>query len=113
MSDDLKKFIKGNQKFLSVQDGETVTVVYKGYSIIPDRFNPGKDTVSYQFEDPETGKKLPWNKGSNKIAIQMSNIKVGETLTITRFGEGMETKYSIKLAKKTDKNSSDDSEVPF
>lgn len=112
---DLSQYVKNNSKYLSIQDGETVTFIYKGFSIIPDRFNPGKETVSYLFQDIETGRTIPWNKASNKVAIQFSKIGTGETVSITRTGEGMGTNYRIKVveAKKTTPKATDDDVTPF
>lgn len=112
---DLSNYVKNNSKFLSIQDGETVTLIYKGFSIIPDRFNPGKETVSYLFQDTETGRTLPWNKSSNKVALQFSKIGTGETVAITRIGEGVATNYRIKVveAKKATPKATDDEVTPF
>lgn len=93
----LNEFIKSNSQFLKIADGDTVTMVYKGYSIVPDRFNTGKETVSYLLQYPDTGKGISWNKGSTKVAAQMAKIPVGETISITRFGEGTDTTYRIKI----------------
>lgn len=98
MAQDLNSYIKNNSKFLKIEDGQTVTMVYKGFSIIPDRFNAGNETVQYLFLDPTTNKTLPWSKSSTRVAAQMAKIPVGETVTISRLGEGTETVYRIKLA---------------
>lgn len=97
MTSDLNNYIKSNSKHLKIEDGETVQMVYKGFSIIPDRFNPGKETVSYLLAYPDTGKTTSWNKSSTKVASQMNQIQAGETISITRFGEGTETSYKIKV----------------
>jgi hypothetical protein len=110
---DLSKYVKNNSKFLSIQDGESVTMIYKGFSIIPDRFNPGKETVSYLFQDPESGKSIPWTKSSNKVAIQMNKINVGETISITRSGEGMGTAYKIKVVNSKPQAYSEPDESPL
>lgn len=109
---DLNGFIKDNQKFLSIQDGDSVTLVYKGYSIVADRFNPGKETVSYLFAYPDSDKNIPWNKSSNKVAMQMAKVEIGDTVTISRNGEGMGTVYRIKVKGKPLSNASDD-QPPF
>lgn len=96
---ELGKYVKNNSKFLSIQDGDTVTLIYKGFEIIDDRFRPGNKTVSYLFQDPETGKSLPWAKSSNKVALQMDKINTGELISITRMGEGMGTTYRIRVLK--------------
>ena len=107
---DLENYVKENSKFLSVQDGETVIMVYKGYEIVSDRFNPGKQTVSYLLQYPDSEKAIQWNKSSNKIAAQMKDITIGETISITRQGEGMGTKYRIiPVGKKLGK----EDRVPF
>ena len=98
---DLNSFIKNNAQFLKINDGETVEMVYKGYSIVADRFNPGKETVSYLMQYPGTSKSIAWNKGSTKVAAQMAKIDVGSLISITRFGEGTETQYKIKVVQKS------------
>lgn len=93
---DLNSYIKDNSKHFKIEDGETVVMIYKGFSIVPDRFNPGQETVSYLLQYPDTKKATNWNKGSLKVAAQMKSIQVGEWISITRFGEGMQTTYKIK-----------------
>lgn len=94
-TDSLEGFIKETSKFLSIQDGETVKVVYKGYSILDDRFNPGKKVVSYLFQYPGTDKTIPWNKSSSKVAAQMVKMSAGDTLEISRSGVGPQSTYRI------------------
>jgi hypothetical protein len=114
---DLNSFIKKNSQFLRINEGETVRFVYKGYSIIPDRFNPGKEVVSYLFQYPDSNKTIAWNKGSNRVAAQMQKFATGDTLVITRFGEGPDTKYVIKKEGEplstVKKPPVDDDPVPF
>lgn len=111
----LNDYIKNNSKHFKIEDGETVQMVYKGFSIVPDRFNPGQETVSYLLQYPDTGKATNWNKGSLKVAAQMKGIQVGELISITRFGEGMQTTYKIKTVGKPLGNVSpeSDDQVPF
>lgn len=114
MSQELGEFIKNNSKFLKIQDGEDVTLIYKGYSIIPDRFNPGKETVQYLFLDPMANKTLPWAKSSTKVAAQMAKIEVDTLINITRMGEGTETTYRIKPVKESKVlGTIPDEEIPF
>ena len=93
----LNDYVKLNSKFLSIPDGESVILIYKGYSIVPDKFKPGSETVSYLFVEPETGRGLPWNKSSNKIALEMKKVEIGQMVRITRFGDGFDTKYKIQV----------------
>lgn len=93
---DLENFIKQNAKFLSIQEGQTVMLIYKGYTIVDDRFNPGKKVVSYLFQWPGTDKNVPWNKASSKVAAEMIRYGAGDTLEITRIGSGPQTNYKIR-----------------
>lgn len=96
MTQDLDGFIKGNSKFLKIPENSSVEVIYKGFEIIPDRFNPGKETVSYQFTWPGSDKIIPWNKASTNVAIQMQKVSAGDKVKITRTGSGFATKYTIE-----------------
>lgn len=112
---DLDSFIKSNRKYVSIQDGETFKGIYQGFKIVPDRFNPGKETVAYMFQVPNSQEMLPWTKASPKIALQMKKFGVGDVLEITRYGIATETKYLIRKAQeefKVETNPGDES-VPF
>lgn len=113
---DLDSFIKSNRKYVSIQDGETFKGVYQGFKILPDRFNPGKETVAYMFQVGDSESLLPWTKASPKIALQMKKFGPGDVLEITRFGEGTDTKYHIRAAADPLKglnNAPVSDEVPF
>lgn len=96
MSNDLNSFIKKNRKFIKIKDGESYSGIYRGYKIHPSRFDMSKDTVSYMFEDIETGKILPWDSNSGWVAIEMIKYKEGDLLVLTRVGDGTSTKYTVK-----------------
>jgi hypothetical protein len=109
---DLNEYVKSNSRFLSISDGETVTMIYKGYTIVDDRFNLGKKTVQYLLQDPETDKVIPWVKSSNKVALQMLKMPLDELISITRIGEGpKDTNYKIRLYKTQPKAT--DEKLPF
>ena len=95
MSSDLDNYIKENAKFLRVGDGESIVLIYKGYSVVDDRFNPGKKVVSYLFQYTDSDKTIPWNKSSSKVAVQMAKFAPGDKLKISRLGEGPASTYSI------------------
>lgn len=98
MAKDLKTFVKDNQKFLKIKDGESFTGVYVSYVVGPNRFDPeGKETVSYKFKYTDSEKTIIWNNGSTKVADEMAKFSPGETLEIKRTGSGpSDTKYQIK-----------------
>lgn len=97
MAKDIDTFLRDNMKFLKIENGETVTLVYKGYSVVPDKFNDGKEVISYLFSFPNSDKTISWNKGSMVVAREMRKIPVGETIQIKRTGEGPKTTYDITV----------------
>lgn len=111
---DLDSYIKQNMKFLTIEDGESVQLIYKGYSIIPDRFKGG-ETISYLFQYPDSEKTISWNKGSSRIAREMKKMAPGDLLQITRNGVGFETKYRIVSMgnKVTPPIENNDEPIPF
>lgn len=100
MSKDLKDFVVNNRKFLKLEDGETVKAVYHGYKIIPNRFDPEKEVVSYRLtiDGMDKDKVINWECGRADVAEQMESIPVRSTIVISRSGAGTsDTKYDIKL----------------
>ena len=97
MSGDLSEFVKKNSKFLTIEDGDTFTGKYTGFLIVPNQFDPEKESVQYKLEY-EDGIKVTWNNGSTRVASMMSKFSAGETVTIKRTGSGTkDTKYTITL----------------
>jgi len=97
MANDLKQWAKDNNPNLVFEPGESITVVYKGYKIVPDAFNPGKEKVQYEVET-EDGKTKFWNNGSGRVAMFFSGVEEGGLVTITATGEGMKRRYEIEKA---------------
>lgn len=94
---DLKSYARENKKFIKILNGDEIDVVYMGYIIGPNRFDPEKETVSYKFRYPNSDKTVIWNNGSTAVAEQMSKFQKGQSLRIRREGSGMQdTKYLIQ-----------------
>ena len=62
---ELKDTARKNSNFLKITKGESVTVIYQGYRIVPSTMDPTKDTVQYKF-DTEFGQKF-WTNGNSAI----------------------------------------------
>jgi hypothetical protein len=98
MTKDLNSFIKDNRRFLKLKDGETVRVIYRGYKVAVNPQEPDKELVLYQIQFPDAQQVMSWKSASIVVAEKMATISQGEEITITRHGEGTETKYEIKQA---------------
>ena len=97
MGDELKKWARDNNPNIQFGDGDTITGIYKGYTIVPDAFNPGKEKVQYTIEID--GKAKFWKNGNGKIAMQFNDAKIGSEVSIMAIGEGMKRRYTVEFAK--------------
>lgn len=97
MGQDLKSFVKNNRKFYKFADGETGTFIYRGFKVVPDRFNPDGETVVYSLQEVTGEKVYQWQNKSTKVAEQMANIAVGETIQIERKGADLKTSYIVTV----------------
>ena len=96
MKADLKQWAIDNNPNITFQADESVTACYKGFTIVPDAFNPGKEKVQYELEID--GKTKYWKNGSGRIAMFFSGVEVGELIKITATGEGMKRRYDVDKA---------------
>lgn len=95
MSESLEDFVKKNSKFLRLNDGEEFTGTYMGFKVVPNSFDPDKDTVLYKLAY-EDGQEISWQNGSTKVAREISPMEIGTKIIIKRTGEGTKnTKYEI------------------
>ena len=95
MVGDLNSFIKRHSKFLKLADGETITVVYMGYVVGADPRNPDVEKVTYKLKPMDYENALFLGSSSVKLARQLKDISVGETIQLTRTGLGKETSYEV------------------
>ena len=86
----LKEWASKQSNNIKLEDGETITAKYKGYE--EGEFK-GTPRIGYHLEIDGEVKKL--FSSSVKFAAKMNDISVGETIKITRSGEGVETRYGV------------------
>lgn len=110
MSKSLGEFVKDNSKFLRLSDGECFEGIYRTFKVVPSTFDPEKETCVYKLEYPD-GKVTFFQTSSIVVAKTFSKFKGGETVKITREGEGNKTKY--KISSPDIKVSDEDEELPY
>lgn len=93
---DLSQFVKDNQKFLKLGDGDSFIGKFINYSIGINRFDPEKETVNYKLQYKDDDKCVFWNSGRMDVAQAFSKIKPGTMIKIIRLGaEKNNTSYTI------------------
>lgn len=93
MGKSLADFVKDNQKFLKLADGDSVDAFYLGQRVIASKFDSSKESVEYALK--VDGRILVWTCGNIGVAQAMMQLKKGDPVTIKRDGEGTKTKYEI------------------
>jgi hypothetical protein len=81
--------------FLKVRPGETVTALYKGFRVIPNKFDPEKETIQYSLE--VDGSKKFWETGSLSVAYFFDGVKEGEIVEIKNVGDERKSKFLLKI----------------
>ena len=89
----LKKWAQDNSEWLRIADGEKVVVKYLGYKIVPNRFDDDQETVRYVFDVDGIEKKF--ESRAFALAETFDGIKEGTVVSLTRKGEGGNTKYEV------------------
>ncbi len=84
-----------NSKFLNLQDGESVTAIFRGYKEITSAFDPDKEAIRYKL-DTKHGEKL-WDTSAKGVALFFDDVKAGQKVLIKRSGTATETKYELSL----------------
>ena len=90
----LSDWAKENSQFIKLADKESIELVYKGFKIVPNKFDTEKESIRYIFL--VEGKEKFWENGAGYIAEYFDNVKEGEVVKITRKGEGNQTKYELE-----------------
>jgi hypothetical protein len=95
---DLKDWAMKQGKFIKFESDIPVTLVYKGYKMVPDKYaEPGneRDIPRYEFDFEGTAK---FSDIPNKsLAYGLDGVASGSVVTITRTGESTDTKYDVQL----------------
>jgi hypothetical protein len=95
---DLSSFIKNNQKFFKLQDGESSICTYLGYSIGINRFDPEKEIANYKLKPLDSDRPIFWGCGRMDVAMAFNKIKPGTTVKISRSGtDKSNTSYKIEV----------------
>jgi hypothetical protein len=99
----LTDWAKERSPFVILADDETIKAKYKGFKIVPNRFDPEKETVRYLLEID--GAEKPWENGQNAVARVMDSLAKGTWVSITRTKESAnKINYDIKVL--------DDKDIP-
>ena len=95
---DLKKWADSRSTFIKVGDGESIIATFKKAQEVEDNFNPGQTKINYTLEVDGEPKIL--GSMSASLARQMSGIKEGDLVQISRSGEARSTKWVVgKMSK--------------
>ena len=92
----LEEYIADLQKkspFLVFEDGVAITGIYKGVKIVDNSFDPGTVIPMYALEIEGIVK--TFKSGSGKLAKTMKEVKVGETVQITKTGSSFKTEWQV------------------
>ena len=95
MNNELTGFIRRNKKFLTIENGQTVKLIFEGVKIAVDPRQPDKEVVFYFVRIDGQNEILTWKTSSIKVAEIIADFEKGQSFTVTREGMGTETKYKI------------------
>jgi hypothetical protein len=73
---------KRNSNFLQIVKGESATVKYLGFKIVPSQQDPTKEVAQFKLE--ENGHTVFWTNGSGKILKFFDTIKPNDWVKISR-----------------------------
>ena len=90
----LSDYVKRNSPSITLKDGESVEAIYRGHKIVPNRFNPDKETVAYNLETEFGVKKF--SSSAFSLANLFDTIAEGTKIRLTRHGVGNDTKYDLE-----------------
>ena len=119
MSKTLDQYAKENSKFLTLGDGEKFEGYYVAYRIVPNSFDPEKETIVYKLKH-KTGEFTYLQSASTYCAKMFGKLKEGDAVKVTRHGIGMKTKYLIEspalqagVVGESDLQPDDGADLPF
>ena len=94
----LNEFAKEKSSFVSIKAGESYSCIYKGYKFIEkDSFGETKEYARYLLEDLEDGVVRSLDSMSAAFATDMDSVAEDSSITISREGEGKNTKYTVVI----------------
>jgi len=77
---ELRKHADAMSKFLKLEVGQEVEVIYRGFKLIPDSFNDDREVFQYKFE--VEGKIKFLETGSTSLAYAMDAVEEGQVIKI-------------------------------
>jgi hypothetical protein len=99
----LKDWSKKNNKFLKLENGESLTATLKSAKpIVKDSFGEEKEVIRYTFVTDDGHEKI-FDNGSAALASILAE-HIGQVITIKREGEREKTRYIVKKPGTEDKN---------
>jgi hypothetical protein len=90
---ELAKLAQSISQFLKIADNESVDVVYKGFKMIDDSFNPGKQKVRYIVEIE--GQDKYFDSGSARVMMSFDSCLEGDLVRITKEIVNNKVKYQV------------------
>ena len=84
--------------FLKIPDNGSVIVTYKGFGMIPDNFNPGKEKVRYTVE--LNGEDKYFDSGSARVMISFDSVLEGEMVKLTKEVKNNKVRYLVETLAK-------------
>lgn len=92
----LKDYARDNSKFVKIRDGESLDLIYQGYSYTKSEDDPDKENVLYEVNYlDQPGKKFYWKTSSVFVAASLSEFQPGQIFKVSRTGDGKNTRYKI------------------
>jgi len=85
---ELADIAKENSPFIKLNDGESITAVYKGF-----KKSSYKGTLTIEYS---LGDKI-LTSSSGKFMILMDDVEIGKTVLIARKGLGVDTAYEVDI----------------
>lgn len=83
----LSDLAKERTPYFTMELGETVRGIYKGFKMVPSTFDPEKDNFRFIIE--VNGKNKFWDTSSNKIALVFDKIPEGSVIDVTKSQDGL------------------------
>lgn len=114
MTKSLSDFSKELSNYISLGDGESYTGIYKGFKFIEKEMQgETKEYARYLLEDPTDRKVRNLDSRSGRLAKLMEKVAVGQEITISRTGEGFDTKYTVKTSEGVLLGEEPEEEIPI
>jgi len=94
---ELADYANAGGKFVSLDDGASIELVFKSYDFVTSSFDKEKKVVEYAFDFNGQTKKL--QSASGPLARTFDTIKPGTKVKLTREGMDEKTSYKVEVIK--------------